>query len=577
MKKQEPSYKAYLDDQDQPGILRFGGPRMVMLDVEAGFWNLRKQIETLVGVQLAHSTLKQAGINGGASFARNYISHTSKEDGPTAFRDCIEAYQAAGFGHYEITEIEWPIGHVMIQGTETFESWMFHKHHIQANNPVCSYTTGVLIGFVNVVANRDDVVCVEQSCQALGDDVCLFELLPAAQAGTAPVLIETPSQTLGSQLSLLEISRNIALDLELEPLLRTILDELKNVIDYDRGIIFSVDGRYLVVTSYREPLSNINFLLDNPLDSMVISERKPIVISDTTSDTPEAYAFRKSLDEKSGSALAPAGSWMGVPLIVKDRIIGELVLDHHKPNKYQPDDVELTFAYANQVAVAIENARLYQQAKQAAVLEERSRLARELHDSVSQSLYGIGLGARTVRKILDQESLDKEIIAKLTKPLDYVLQLANTGLAEMRALIFELHPDILERQGIVIALERQAGFIQTRHGIKVHTELCDEPSISFETKEAIYRIAQEALNNIVKHAQATQIRLHLKLIQGKVNLEIEDNGIGFEVSKEYPRHLGIRSMQERAQALDGTIEIHSISGQGTTLRSQIPMMQNPEK
>jgi len=260
-----------------------------------------------------------------------------------------------------------------------------------------------------------------------------------------------------------------------------------------------------------------------------------------------------------------------VPLIIQDRIIGELVLDHHEANTYQPDDAELTFAYANQVAVAIENARLYQQAKQAAVLEERSRLARELHDSVSQALYGIGLGARTARKILEQELLDDTILSKLTHPLDYVLHLADTGLAEMRALIFELHPDILERQGIVVALERQANFLQTRHGIKVHTALCDEPPLPFETKEAIYRVAQEALNNIVKHARATQIRLQLTLMQGMVNLEIEDDGIGFDIKEEYPGHLGIRSMRERLQALGGRLTIQSTEGEGTTIQSQIPL------
>jgi signal transduction histidine kinase len=583
MKNAGPTYKDFIiEDPDHPGVLYFGGARMALLDIEEGFWNLRKHVETLVGSQLTDFTMKQAGIYGGASFAKKYISRSPIHDSPNALRDCIAAYQAAGFGQFEIELMEWPVGRVRIKGIDTFESWMFLRRKHKVDAPVCAYTAGVFVGFVNVIANRDDVVCIKGACQAMGDETCYFELLSAESVGPEEVFVRTPALTLGSQMSLLEISRNLAIDIELESLLGSILEELRNVVEYDGSTILTIEGSYLEVSAYRgqmpvEEALKMRFPLDDPLDSLVIEGRKAVVVSDTMGNTPEAQAFRDSVEEKAGSSLAHIRSWMGVPLLVRDRIIGELALDHHEPNFFQTDHAELTSAFANQVAVAIENARLYRETKQAAVLAERSRLARELHDSVSQSLYGIALGTRTARKILEQAQLDEEIKSNLEKPLDYVLQLADSGLSEMRALIFELHPDVLDEQGIVIALDRLASSLQTRHDLKVEVVMCDEPPISFDLKEAIYRIVQEAFNNIIKHADANQINLELQATQSGIFLEVEDNGIGFDPEQDYAGHLGIRSMQERVKVLGGSIEIESVTGSGTTIRCQFPIRPNVEK
>jgi signal transduction histidine kinase len=156
----------------------------------------------------------------------------------------------------------------------------------------------------------------------------------------------------------------------------------------------------------------------------------------------------------------------------------------------------MAMAIANQAAVAIENARLYEQAQALAVLEERQRLARELHDSVSQALYGISLGAHTARTLLERDP------GKLAEPLGYVLSQAETALMEMRALIFELRPESLETEGLVAALSRQAVALHARHGIEVSAELGDEPDLPLKVKQELYRFAQEALHNTVKHARA---------------------------------------------------------------------------
>src|SRR5207249_566793 len=178
-------------------------------------------------------------------------------------------------------------------------------------------------------------------------------------------------------------------------------------------------------------------------------------------------------------------SWMAVPLLLRDQVIGMLVLTSKEANAFTPRHATLALAIANQAAIAIENARLYEQTQELAALEERQKLARELHDSVSQALYGIALGLHTARIQLDRDP------AELPESLDYLLSLAEAALAEMQALIFELRPESLEREGLVAALAKQGAALQARHEIVVQTELCEEPRLSLKGKQELYRIAQE--------------------------------------------------------------------------------------
>ena len=196
--------------------------------------------------------------------------------------------------------------------------------------------------------------------------------------------------------------------------------------------------------------------------------------------------------------------------------------------------------------------------------EERRRLARELHDSVSQALYGISLGAHTARTALDRDP------SQLAEPLDYVLSPAEAALAEMRALIFELRPESLETEGLVSALTKQAAALHARYGMVVSTGLCSEPELSLGVKQELYRIAQEALHNTVKHAHANKIDLRLEQASEGVILEVRDDGVGFETTASFPGHLGLHSMRERVANLGGTFEIESAPGAGTRIRVRVP-------
>ena len=292
---------------------------------------------------------------------------------------------------------------------------------------------------------------------------------------------------------------------------------------------------------------------------------EPIIIDDVRSDAPLARAYRQMVgEERLSREFRHIRSWLGVPLVLKGRPIGLLAIIHDEPDHFTEWHVELARTIANQAAIAIENARLYERAQSAAALEERQRLARELHDSVSQALYGITLGSDAALTMLERDP------ARVAGPLEYVRSLAEAGLAEMRALIFELRPESLENEGLVAALEKQVASLRARHEIEVRATLCDEPDVPLGVKEALYRIAQEALHNTIKHARAKNVRLVLKQETEGTVLEVRDDGIGFDQSGSFPGHLGLRSMRERSERLGGTLEVESKPGEGTCILVRIP-------
>jgi signal transduction histidine kinase len=262
--------------------------------------------------------------------------------------------------------------------------------------------------------------------------------------------------------------------------------------------------------------------------------------------------------EQTGSALV-------LPLKIKGEVVGVLNVESERLNAFDATDMAVLQSLVSQLAVAIENARLYEQARQLAALEERQKLARDLHDSVSQALYGIALGARTARTLLDRDP------ARLADPLDYVLALAEAGLAEMRALIFELRPESLKSEGLVAALTKQADSLRARHRLDVRVQFGPEPAVPLELKEALYRITQEALHNVAKHARASRVDLCLTVTEECLRLEVRDNGVGFDPGAAFPGHLGLKSMRERAERLGGRCLVESAPRQGTRLQVEIPL------
>ncbi len=260
-----------------------------------------------------------------------------------------------------------------------------------------------------------------------------------------------------------------------------------------------------------------------------------------------------------------------IPLQYQQETIGHLLLAPRSPGEaFTPTDRRLLDDFARQAGIAAHTVRLTAdllQSRERLLLareEERRRLARELHDSVSQALYGISLGAHTARTMLDRDP------AHVAEPLNYVLSLTEAALAEMRALIFELRPESMETEGLVSALTKQAAAAQARHNLIVSTDLCDEPGLPLLVKQDLYRVVQEAMHNTVKHARARNVKLRLNQAPEGVLLEVHDDGVGFDTTASFPGHLGLHSMRERIINLGGTFQIESRSGAGTHIRIQIP-------
>jgi signal transduction histidine kinase len=264
--------------------------------------------------------------------------------------------------------------------------------------------------------------------------------------------------------------------------------------------------------------------------------------------------------------LGDVRSILSVPMRTPQQVIGAIsIYNKRGASGFSDRDAELATLFAQQAAVAIENARLYEQARGKAALEERQRLARELHDSVSQALYGIVLNASAAEELFDAKP------ERARGLLGDVLRLADAGLTEMRALIFELRPESLEQEGLVGALEKHAASVQARHGLQVRLDASTEPVLPVPTKEALYRVAQEALHNTVKHARARTLNIVLQTVDDEVRLTIADDGRGFNPGEAFPGHLGLRSMRERMENLGGHVEIDSAPGAGTRLTAHAPL------
>lgn len=254
-----------------------------------------------------------------------------------------------------------------------------------------------------------------------------------------------------------------------------------------------------------------------------------------------------------------------VPLRVETKVIGVInILD--KPGQLTQEDIRIINLFADQAAIIIEHVRLQAQAEQLAVLEERQRIARELHDSVTQALYSVTLYADAARMAFSAKKWDA-----LEANLQEVRNMAREAMYDMRLLVFELRPFMLETEGLVSVLRARLAAVEDRAGLKTAVEVEGERRLPISIEEELYRIAQEGLNNVVKHAAARQVRIHLKYKQDSVLFEMVDDGQGFDpATADQSGGFGLQGIKERVQRLAGSLEIESAPGQGTRLSVRVP-------
>jgi nitrate/nitrite-specific signal transduction histidine kinase len=248
-----------------------------------------------------------------------------------------------------------------------------------------------------------------------------------------------------------------------------------------------------------------------------------------------------------------------VPLSTKGRVRGFFILGNHETGQLSPEERSLLSSIGQQVGVAIENARLYEQAEQAGITEERSRLARELHDAVTQTLFSANLIADVIPRVWKRNPEEG------MQNLEELRQLTRGALAEMRTLLLEMRPESLERSDLKSLLTQLADAFIGRVRVPVALIIQGDCELTHEVKLVFYRVAQETLNNIAKHSGARQVELHIKCQPGQLNLRIQDDGLGFNIDSIPPDHLGIAIMRERASSIGAELKIESQLGQGTTV------------
>ncbi|MCB0189725.1 MAG: PAS domain S-box protein [Caldilineaceae bacterium] len=250
-------------------------------------------------------------------------------------------------------------------------------------------------------------------------------------------------------------------------------------------------------------------------------------------------------------------SVLAVPLNVKGEVYGSICLYYRSPRSFSLEERELAVAFADQAALAIENARLREQVERSAVAAERNRLARDLHDAVTQTLFSTSLIAEVLPRIWHRNQDEGE------RRLSELRELTRGALAEMRALLLELRPSALVDSNLTDLLQQLAEAVTGRARLPVSVSVEGEGSLPAETKVAFYRIAQEALNNVAKHSHAAQSKVALIYRDHEVRLIVQDDGRGFDVQKAPTSHLGLGIMRERAEAVGSKLTIISKAGEGT--------------
>jgi signal transduction histidine kinase/ligand-binding sensor domain-containing protein len=348
--------------------------------------------------------------------------------------------------------------------------------------------------------------------------------------------------------------------LELERILQALVDTAVQILQADKGAVLCWDDarENLVVRASTgfapETVASMIIPRGKGVVGWVAEHGEPATVENIVRD------FRVTSD-----IVEPEGihAFAQVPIKVGDDIFGVFSADYVETRSFSDDEIRLLVSLAQRAAMAIQNAQLYKQGRELAATQERNRLARELHDAVTQSLFSASLIAEALPALWERDAdKGRDRLAKLR-------QMSRGALAEMRALLLELRPTALLEANLDDLLHQLGEVVAGREGIPVTVEIdanCDLPE---DLHIALYRIAQEALNNVVKHARAQQVEVRLQQTcqeDGQVQaieLCVCDDGCGFNPQDVTPERLGLKIMQERAQAIGAEFMIESQLEAGT--------------
>jgi two-component system nitrate/nitrite sensor histidine kinase NarX len=365
------------------------------------------------------------------------------------------------------------------------------------------------------------------------------------------------------QATLLEISQTLASALELKPGL--ILDQLRVLIEYTHAELFVLEGSAMVALAVRgsqrmEETVPFRIRLDGPETLMrLFNQHQPDRIADVWSSDPSAQFLRSLLDDQRDLLLKGVQAWMWVPVAVKNRVIGSVGVAHVERNYFTAHHADLALTVANQAAIALINAELYEHAQALAAMQERQRLAQNLHDAVNQSLFSAGLIADVLPRLWDRDQDEAR------KSLVDLRRLTRAAQAEMRALLAELRPSALTDTDLGDLLTLLGHALSGRINIPVKVTVAKDVILPTEVQVAFYRVCQEALNNVAKHAKASRVTIDLKQEGTSIELHIHDDGKGYDTKQTFPGHYGLGMMHDRAEAVGAVLTITSQPGHGAEL------------
>jgi PAS domain S-box-containing protein len=364
--------------------------------------------------------------------------------------------------------------------------------------------------------------------------------------------------------ALLDIARNFAATLDIKPLLRFMLSGLKAVVDYSTALTFVVmDDQTALYDVQIEAGDRVPEVLPiihaAQFEAILNAGSAPLLVPEVTADSSAAQLCWQTVATCLGETAQSLRAWLWVPVLVKGRLIGGLSLAQREAQAFNAHHLELANTIVSLATISIENARLYEQAQDLAALQERQRLARELHDAVTQQLFSASLIAEVLPQLYEGNP------AEGREYLEDIRRLTRGALAEMRALLLELRPTALTESSLADLLRQLADAFSGRLDRPITIELADQVSPPTDVKVALYRIAQEALNNAAKHAKAQHVLLHVSGDAHTITLRLSDDGRGFDPAVVASDRFGLNIMRERAQAIGAQLSIESEIGRGTTV------------
>ncbi len=354
------------------------------------------------------------------------------------------------------------------------------------------------------------------------------------------------------------IASAVSRSLELEEVLHDALDKTLEVTGMEAGVAHRLDeSSGLLILAAQRGLSE---RLAEQASRLAPAQAAVVAVSGAAQPAVFHVADLPASELRNQLVEDDLRQGVVVPLVAKGKLLGTLHLCTRSPRALTSEELSLLAAVGQQVGVAVENARLYERAEESAAAAERSRLARDLHDAVSQTLFSASLIAEVLPRLWERNPEEGR------RRLDELRQLTRGALAEMRTLLLELRPAVLHEVALGDLLRQLCEAITGRARLPVQLVVEGEAALPPDVQVAFYRVAQESLNNVAKHAGASAVSVSLRCHADAVELVVADDGRGFDPALVTPDHLGLGIMHERAAAVGADLALESRPGEGTRVR-----------